>query len=427
MLEVRVLDKREKNDSIVEYTIYDGVKNRVVSSKELKKLLKEGKITISNYKLTKDNRLIRKKDLYFLMNKDKVVGEIELDSNTLNLKSPLVYSIPDIREWLNKRASFSCARNTKEFFRNIGVVSLEHFIDLFHCISLQDTLWVKHCDSRVSWCNVSPYQNNYSTFISNYALEGALCGINNKNYLSPDISTNGSFPHTWKYNNGKILFIKAGSKYTLGGINSGREPYSEYFASKVCEYLGFNHVDYRIREHRRLDGKLDVVTECDCYTSEAIGSISAHSLGLNSYKDIIEYCKSLSETSFNTILDMLFLDCLLLNTDRHFSNIEFLVSNRKQTVIGIAPIYDNNYALLPRFVEELENFVREDYVARDGSSFEEVFNLVSSYKNYSTELRKLRKFKLEKPKRVSISDSRLDFLNSLIQKQVSYLLQYTRG
>ena len=55
---------------------------------------------------------------------------------------------------------------------------------------------------------------------------------------------------------------------------------------------------------------------------------------------------------------MLFHDCLLLNTDRHLSNIEFL--------------YDT--------------FDKNDYKASDGRTFEELYKLVTQYKSYENEL-----------------------------------------
>lgn len=427
-MKLSVVGKYEKNGVIIEYTVSDGVETKIVKSKELKSLVSSGKVTLSNYKLTSDNRLIPckvvndTKDLYYLMNKDEIIGTIDLSKCTLCLNKPLVYNISNIGFWLNDRTRFACARDVKSFFCIIGVQNIRDFISIFHCISLHDTLWVKGYDENISWSKVSPYCNNYSRLISHYSLDGVICGKSAGNYISPDISTNGTFPHTWNYNNGEIIFIKAGSKYTLGGINSGREPYSEYFSSKVCEFLCFNHVKYKIKTHHRSDGNEDIVTECRCFTSEEIGSVSASTLGLHSYKEVIEYCKKLGNDSLKTILDMLFLDCLLLNTDRHFGNIEFLFSNRTQRVLKLAPIYDNNCSLLPRFIEELETFNRKEYTARTGESFESVFSLVKSYKNYRKELIKLKDFRFTKPETVPVSDSRLKFLNRLLQQQVSYWL-----
>ena len=119
---------------------------------------------------------------------------------------------------------------------------------------------------------------------------------------------------------------------------------------------------------------------------------------------------------------MFFLNCLLLNTDRHFSNIEFFMDNDSLKVIGMAPIFDNNYSFLPRFIEGYDVFNREEYVARDGRTFDELYKLVKKNKSFNKELIKLKKLKLDRPDKVEIKDERLKFLNWLLQLQVDYLL-----
>ena len=359
---------------------------------------------------------------YLLLNGNTIVGTFDFKGN-LKIFSVKPFDFDNnITEWIYKRAKFSCAHNVKEFFKTIGINTVEDFIFMNNCISLHDTFLVKSVNSKLEWKDVSPYRHNYSEVISTYALEGLDFGNVEKNYFSPVFSTNGSFPHTWKFNNGKITFVKAGSKYTLGGSNSGREPYSEYYASVVADYLGFNHVNYSIRGHKRRDNRIDIVTDCNCFTTEQTGTVTAYLLGLDSYEKVIEYCKSLNTKSFHTILDMLFLDCLLLNTDRHFSNIEFFVDNRTLEVKELTPIFDNNFSFVPRFIEGFDTFDRSEYLVRDNRTFENLYALVKQYKDYKGKLLSLKKLTLEKPKNVFIKDSRLKFLNDFLQMQVDYLL-----
>ena len=153
-----------------------------------------------------------------------------------------------------------------------------------------------------------------------------------------------------------------------------------------------------------------------------IGTVTAYDLGINTYEELIEFSRKLSKESYITCVDMLFLDCLLLNTDRHFENIEFFVNNDTQQILGIAPIFDNNYSFLPRFVEGYNKFNRDEYKARDGRTFDELYNLVKSHKYYTNELLVLKKLRLSKPDNVDISIKRISFLNSFLQMQIKYLL-----
>lgn len=434
MIRASIVGKITKSNKTYLYKV-KGVNGEVRDfvPEQLKAAIKNGSIQLDNYKLTSDNRLIPCKintgfptfgNVYILMNKDTEVAKFDTWVGFMEVHGKLPYACDSINDWIEARKKFSCARDVKIFFKSIGIEDVADFIDITHCVSLQDTFWVKRENSKLNWNNVSPFRNNYSNVISTYALEGIYLGNNEKNYFSPVMSTNGSFPHTWKFKGSNIYFIKAGSKYTLGGSNSGREPFSEYYASKVARYLGFNCVDYNIRNHLRHDKKVDTVTECKSFTTESIGSVTAHNLGLDSYESVIEYSKKLSDKAYNTCIDMLFLDCLLLNTDRHFSNIEFLMNNDTLEIIDMAPIFDNNYSLLPRFIDGLDKFNREDYTVRDGRTFDNLYNLVKKHKNYRNKLIALKNFNFEQPEgNITIPEKRLAFLNWFLQEQVNYLLK----
>lgn len=366
-------------------------------------------------------------DIYEIMNKDKQAARFSLDTYRISEifdKLPYGCSISSLKQWLESKFIFPCAIDSEKFFRHINTITLADKIRTFHCISLNDTFWVRHINDNISWGDVSPFTHNYSKAISVYSLDGLLEQDHNNECYSPVIGTDGSFPHTWvKDKDNNITFIKASSKYTLGGMNSGREPYSEYYASQLCDRLRFNHVRYSIEYHTRQDKKVDTITKCKCFTTEQYGAVTASALRLSSYESIISFCKTLNKKSYDTILDMLLLDCLTLNTDRHLGNIEFIMDNESLSIQEIAPIYDNNYSLLPRFVESMDVFNRGEYKVRDNRSFDELYTLVKTHKDYTEQLENLRNMEFTKPEAVEISDKRLEFLNWFLQTQVEYLLK----
>lgn len=360
--------------------------------------------------------------MHFIMNKNSIVAKVDVYTGEIQVIGNLPIGFINIQRWIQDRSKILCVRNLESFLDSIGIHMIQDIIEVTHCVSLSDSFWIKGKNSKLTWDDVSPFRHNYSSVISAYALDGEVLGINSKNYFSPVLGTNGTFPHTWKYNNGNITFIKGSSKYKLGGLNSGMEPFSEYYAAVVAKYLNFRHVDYTVRKHKRTDNRIDVVTECKCYTTEEVGAVSADKIGIKSYKQLIEFSKTISDRAFNDCLNMLFLDVLLLNTDRHFGNIEFMIDNDTLEIIDIAPIFDNNYALLPRFLDDRgEIFNRSDYIARDNNTFESLYKLILNYKTFNNELIKLKSLKLEQPRKVSIPDTRLEFLNRFIQAQVNYL------
>ena len=415
-------------------------------------------------------------DTYNLMNKDNLILQFNINTGEIISKeseSKLPYYLsrlinnydgdPDgempIISWIKSRIRFYCLPTSATRFLYMNIyrcMSLAEVIDKFHCISMNDTFWVKRADQQnLTWNNISPYQNIHSKLISTYALN---CGETNikeiDSSLSPVPSTRGSYPHTWKqvpsHSNGgtvelRHIFVKASSKYRFESDGEDNrnyiEPYSEYIASQIGQYLGFYSLEYKLKQRTFTIGAnkyIDTVTECECYTTEEIGSVAAKDLGLNTYEKVIEFCKeSKKEWDLNTCLDMLFLDCLLINPDRHFRNIEFLMNNTSLEVIGIVPIFDNNKAfsmLKYANIENKENWekeinqIRKNYRAYDRKRLRELFTLVCSYKSYEEELKKLKEFKLSLGKLGEewISAEQQEFINFFLQNQIRYLLRIDR-
>lgn len=361
---------------------------------------------------------------YLLMNKNVTLGEVDLWDGSPKKFSIPIYGFKTFPEWVSSRTKILCRKDAEDFLADLGMDTKDALIEVTHCVSLHDSLWVKRLDEDLSWEDVSPFRVDYSEVVSTYTLEGLKIGQNGDTYFSPVIGTDGSFPHSWKMAEEGVKFLKAGSAYTNPSMYAGREPYSEYYASVIGRSLGINCVDYTIRNYLRWDGKLDVITECNCFTTEEVGSVTARKLGITSYSDLIEYAKELGEVSYNTVLDMLFLDCLLLNTDRHFENIEFLMDNDTHEILSVAPIFDNNLSMLPNFVEECEEFDRSRLKTRTGISFEDLYMMVCRHKDYYWVLQKAYDIELKSPPNgVSISPGRLKFLNWFLREQISYLVK----
>lgn len=363
-----------------------------------------------------------------LMNKNNLIGEFTINPDLYYSFYKLTDSLPldftDINSWIKSRKIFTCAKDIESFFATLGISSDIDFIELFNCTSLHDTFWVRPYSSNKLWKEVSPYHNDYSKYVSFYSLEGII-GNKDFKYVSPDVATDGSFPSTWRFRGiNSIEYYKAGSKFTLPAFNSGFEPYSEYYACVVSKYLGFRCVDYKLKNYRHREGKEEIITVCPSYTNSEVGSISATRLELHSYEAVLDYCEKLSDSALNTCLDMFFLDCLLLNTDRHFGNIEFLFDTDTLQIFDISPIYDNNNSLLPRFMPKYDKFNRSDYTARDGRTFEELYTLICKYKNFDNLLHKLKGLTFKQV--VGYPDDKLKFINVLLKKQIDYLLSLKR-
>ena len=66
---------------------------------------------------------------------------------------------------------------------------------------------------------------------------------------------------------------------------------------------------------------------------------------------------------------MLVFDAVIMNPDRHMSNYGVFRDNHTGRVLGFAPIFDNNLALLPQYDTEVltAEFLRERFAATPGA------------------------------------------------------------
>lgn len=311
-----------------------------------------------------------------LLNKDTVVCtffittlEYGMSCNVLKIfrKDLMPHDLRNIQEWIESRYILSYKEGTKSFFNRIGITRLEDFVLVTNCVSLKDTYWVKGERSKKFWRSVSPYTNSLNKVIADYSFNGK---INGKCVTgSPDFATDGNFSKCWKRVNGVLQLYKAGSS---GAYNAGNEPYSEVYASKIADLMGISHIEYSLGTY-----KSRVISKCNCMCSEDIGFISYRDYTGEMHAD---FSNLLKKFKYNyKILDMLLLDYLLCNVDRHYGNFGFLINNDTNKIVGLSPIFDNNLSCIPYYMsdENIEHYI-DDIRAKDGRTWSELFRLIDS-------------------------------------------------
>lgn len=355
---------------------------------------------------------------YHLMNKDTLVCRFFINSDKRYYilddvyHSILPYTLSDdIFSWLDNRFLINLRYDIKTFFESLGIEDVIDFIEVTHLVSLNDTFWVKSKQDDISWNKVSPYRNSFNDTIANYSFKGELGGKNLKD-SSPDLSLGGSFQKCWRRKDNKIYLIKSGS---TGAMNAGYEPYSEILSYQLGKYLGL----YDILEYSLITYSNQLCTSCKLFTSEEWGIIDAKDLTGQKTTDYSFLMQYLSENNIKKLKQMLCLDILTLNGDRHFGNISFYINNTTQEVGDITLIYDNNLALLPYYVMSDNNL--EEYIsslrAKNGMTFESLYLSIKD-KDTNSLMKKALSFEFDD----SICDkkmtkARLSMLTKIVQEQ----------
>lgn len=289
--------------------------------------------------------------LYQLMNKDVVVAiyeeEIRLDNyryvEVERCDPYLPYGFVDINDWIDGRQIAKHRASIEKLMRELGLTTRRDFIATARCLALTDTFWMKRADEGISWNDVSLYRNPFDDVIARIAFDGTGMYGRKNSPTSPEYATSGSFAKCWIREGDQILLLKRGSS---GYVNAGFEPYSEALASDLFDAAGVYHVPYTLGNYH---GKL--VSKCPLFTSEDVGFVSAHRFfdGPFDVEDMLAFCEAHGgEDSFR---EMVVMDAVMANVDRHAGNYGFLVDNATGEILRMAPLFDQNMACLPTMMK----------------------------------------------------------------------------
>lgn len=116
---------------------------------------------------------------YYLMNKDNITGSFRLEktlgesyATDISIYGRLPVGFPGVNKWLYGRQAAKQRQHIKELMKTCGCDTIEGFIRVIHCTSINDTLWVKREDEAVTWNDVSLYRNEFDDVIAKLAFEG---------------------------------------------------------------------------------------------------------------------------------------------------------------------------------------------------------------------------------------------------------------
>lgn len=160
--------------------------------------------------------------------------------------------------------------------------------------------------------------------------------------------TAGSFLKAYSILGGKKTYYKLSNFDKANGI-VGHECVNEIIVDRLLDILGISHLHYElIHADVMIDGKIHEVYLC---ASEDFKQRGDSKLALDTYWEA-EHAENESALDFCTrngweeyIYQMLVVDFLILNRDRHGANIEVLRNSRKKT-LHLAPLFDHGLSLL---------------------------------------------------------------------------------
>ena len=378
--------------------------------------------------------------LYYLMNKDAPVLSFTHKNDhplsdegyfeKVETLGTLPFNFNDIGYWIKCRKGSNYSRNIRDIMFKLGINNDLEYIAKTHAISTNDTFWIKSEGENKAWNDVSLFRNEFTSVISEHCFEG--CGIreNIGELHSPELSCEGSFrkmfkrePCTGQFDSDIYIYKRGNPEGEESPCNF--EPYSEMLASEIANIISpDNAVRYELH---RIDGV--PATKCNLFTSEHFGFVTYRNARTKDSHLINDIAAFYTDRGFEQqFRELLVIDSLCFNYDRHTSNFGFLYDTETMEIIRPAPIFDLNNTLFPTItVDELkqigdklfymepkigEDFTRTGQLALDDTIREKLENM----RDFSFAFRGDDLF----------SEERVGLLENIVRKQAEALLSGKR-
>lgn len=288
-------------------------------------------------------------------------------------------------------------------------------------LSLNDCYWIVEEGFEGTFEKYNLYDNRFSKILALIAFTGYGSSIRTSLASCPEFTTNGMLPKCWRRIDGKILLYKGG---TTGGYNTGNEPYSEFYAAQVAKALGIDAISYGLS---KWSGEL--CSTCELFTSKEYSFIPVGRIVTSGGMSAVRaYYEKLGADYVKALNDMLVLDAVICNTDRHFGNFGFIVNNKTNKIAGPAPLFDHGNSLLNYAgnddLESIQNLsayadtmlpcVYDDFIGTAAAVLTH---------EHREGLRHLLNFKFKKHSRYNLPAKRLKLIEKIIQQRAQQLLE----
>ena len=245
-----------------------------------------------------------------------------------------------------------------------------------HALSLDDQYWIKNKDENINYDDISFFSNKFSNDIGDIIVGNKESG--DINYYSPDSTSNGNLKKRWKIINGEKYLLKAGTK------PNQYEIFNEIIASAIMELLNIDHVSYSLiidDGHIYCGSKNFISYNEDFVTAYQLRCSKKQQNDVSLYNHLLSIYESLNIPNHQEKIDqMLFIDFLIGNVDRHLNNFGVIRDAKTLEFIRATPIYDSGSSLGYDLTdEELSNALYLDWKPFQSQKNKTQLDLIKDY------------------------------------------------
>ena len=262
--------------------------------------------------------------------------------------------------WLEMRAIDQHRPNSRLLKKALRLAERDDIstVLVVNAVTITDSYWVREDGSDLSYDDVRFQVNMFD----NLALRGDFDSLSQPPSRTPELTNIGSYEKCWRLENGEWWLWKTANPNEL---------FSELFISYLGTALGFSMAEYK------RDG--EYIKSRDFTHGAKLNFEPAYSLMQDNEDYAANYktFQGISQAVADQYIEILILDTLCLNADRHTQNYGVLRDPATGKVVSMAPNFDNNIALISRGYASSAR--QDDLMVRLFNELEESTGAVSGY------------------------------------------------
>lgn len=275
---------------------------------------------------------------YYIMSGDTTVAKWVNNELTVfdNRLLPLYLKrVHNADMWLETRAIDSHRANSRLLKKALRLKEKDDISTVLHvnAATITDNYWVKPLDSELKYEDIR-FSDDY---FAELALRGSYASFNKsantKRSNTPELTNIGSFEKCWRLIDGKWWMFKSANH---------DEQFSEVFIYHLGKAIGMNMAVYERGD--KCVKSLDFTNGASVNFEPAFAFMGDN----EDYEDVTEVLAELCPQAVGDFVKMIFLDTVVANPDRHTANFGLLRSTETGELIGFAPVFDHNMALISR-------------------------------------------------------------------------------
>ena len=296
-----------------------------------------------------------------LMSEDREIATVK-NGNIISFNEQLVplylKRTKDIVGWLASRAIDEHRTNSRLLKKALRIHTTDNAQTVLrvNAATITDSYWFRPDGSTESYCDILFKENYFDTL----ALRGDPDGFSHMPSRTPELTNIGSFEKCWKLIDNEWWMYKSGNE---------NEYFSELFICFLGTKLGLPMAQYE------MDGKYIRTKNFISGTSLNFEPMAALTDD-DDYNNCFNIIYKISKKLARQYLQIIWLDTICYNMDRHTENFGFLRNNKDGKTVSLAPNYDNNIALISRgypnnvnrendgFIRFFKDFLCENQIAK---------------------------------------------------------------